>query len=427
MLFHEGRACAGCAARSGGQGGWGRHGLAMLASLFPVVVLTACSDVPETVFSMSEFTPGVALVTQKVDRLPWSILVLRVDRSKPDLTLDSVHAHGTSVGLSTLSEQVRSINPARGVPLAGINADYYQMWGRPYPGDARGLQVVDGEPLGVAAEGVCFWLDAAGRPRAEKVVSQFRVTWPGGFTKNFGLNEAVQSNQMVLFTPSLGLSSTGTTNACDLVLERPGDGPWLPLSIGKSLTARVREIRPEGNAPLTPDVMVLAVDTGLAWNVPGIGPGAVLKFDFDVFPDLKGISMVTGGGPLLVRDGKRQSLKKPYGFGTFPYEDRSMFERHPRTALGWNDRYFYLVQVDGRQKTNSVGMTLKELTSYMIKLGCQQVINFDGGGSSEMWCNGQVVNQPCDLQERDVANSLVLVRKQAVSSVVNPSRFSSAK
>jgi exopolysaccharide biosynthesis protein len=120
---------------------------------------------------------------------------------------------------------------------------------------------------------------------------------------------------------------------------------------------------------------------------------------------------VMSGGPILVHRGKRMGLKKPTGFGLLPYEIRSMKERHPRTALGWNDRYFYLVQVDGRQRLLSVGMTLPELTSYMLNLGCREVMNLDGGGSSEMWCHGRVVSSPCDHQERDIANSLIVVTK----------------
>ncbi len=401
--------------------------LTALAWAFPAVFLISCSDVPNAALSFCEFSPGVALATQRVDKLPWTILVVRVDRSRPDLAFESVHAHGTSVGLSTLTEQIGSLDPVHGRALAGLNADFYQMWGRPYPGRARNLQVVDGELLGVAPEGVCFWVDGAGRPHAERVSSRFRVTWPNGYTNIFGLNEAVQTNSMVLFTPSLGMSSTGTTNACELVLEREDGGPWLPVALGKKIAARVRELRPAGNTPLTPEIMVLAVDMRLAWKVPGLEPGAVLRFSFDVSPDLTGINMAIGGGPILVRDGKWQGLKQPGGFGTLRYEYKSMVERHPRSALGWNDAYYYLVQVDGRQKTNSVGMTLKELGTYMAAIGCRQVINFDGGGSSELWCNGRVVNQPCDRQERDMANSLVLVRKRSGPASANHSGLSSSK
>ena len=59
----------------------------------------------------------------------------------------------------------------------------------------------------------------------------------------------------------------------------------------------------------------------------------------------------------------------------------------------------------------SDGMTLDELSGYLVKLGCQEAMNLDGGGSATLWYNGKVQNSPCDGQERVIANSLLLVRK----------------
>ena len=89
-----------------------------------------------------------------------------------------------------------------------------------------------------------------------------------------------------------------------------------------------------------------------------------------------------------------------------------MRERHPRAAIGWNDRYFFLVEVDGRQKSLSVGMTLDELSKFLINLGCEEAMNFDGGGSATLWFDGQVRNSPCDRMEREIANGLVVVRRK---------------
>jgi len=88
-----------------------------------------------------------------------------------------------------------------------------------------------------------------------------------------------------------------------------------------------------------------------------------------------------------------------------------MIERHPRTAIGWNQQCFFLVEVDGRQRDLSVGMTLDELSRFLLKLGCEDLLNLDGGGSATLWCEGQVRNSPCDGHERPIANSLIVVRK----------------
>jgi exopolysaccharide biosynthesis protein len=114
-----------------------------------------------------------------------------------------------------------------------------------------------------------------------------------------------------------------------------------------------------------------------------------------------------GGGPALVRNGK-------------PMEWHNTQLRHPRTAIGWNSRYFYMVEVDGRQHGLSVGMTYPELADYMAKLGCDEALNLDGGGSATFWLYGQVVNSPSEGHERETANGLTVVRKNKPEATHNP-------
>jgi exopolysaccharide biosynthesis protein len=112
---------------------------------------------------------------------------------------------------------------------------------------------------------------------------------------------------------------------------------------------------------------------------------------------MTGSRTAIGGGPALVRGGTALTFS-----GLQP--------RHPRTAVGWNKDYFFLVEVDGRQK-NSVGMSLPELATYMAtKLGCDEANNLDGGGSATMWVYGNVMNSPSEGRERPAANALVVVR-----------------
>jgi exopolysaccharide biosynthesis protein len=86
--------------------------------------------------------------------------------------------------------------------------------------------------------------------------------------------------------------------------------------------------------------------------------------------------------------------------------------RHPRTALGFNSRYLLLVEVDGRQKELSMGMSFAELARLMKSLGCTEAMNLDGGGSSTFWLDGKVMNSPSDKHERSLANGIFVVRKQ---------------
>ena len=66
--------------------------------------------------------------------------------------------------------------------------------------------------------------------------------------------------------------------------------------------------------------------------------------------------------------------------------------------------------VDGRQE-DSHGLTLTEFAQLLVKFGVQNAINLDGGGSSALYTDGDVVNSPSDGQERAVGSALILQKR----------------
>lgn len=79
----------------------------------------------------------------------------------------------------------------------------------------------------------------------------------------------------------------------------------------------------------------------------------------------------------------------------------------PRTAVGIIDENHYVfVVVDGRDEGYSAGVTLTELADIMRGLGATTAYNLDGGGSSTMYFNGTVVNQPSNGGERGTSDIL---------------------
>jgi len=312
------------------------------------------------------------------------------------------------VGLETLSSQLCLVKSNLGTVVAAINGDFYQRE-KAYAGAPRGLQIMDGELLSGPSRSASLWIDALGEPHAEKVASQFQITWPDGTVSPFGLNGERRADGVELYTHAVG-SSTHTTGGFELIVSRAEGSGWLPLRVGRTYTARVREIREGGNAPLTSDIMVVSVGPAASHRgVPQLRAGAGLQITTATLPALHGVRTAISGGPMLVRNGKRERIDAAHSES---YEFSSMGERHPRAAVGWNERCLFLVEVDGRQKKLSVGMTLDELATLLTKLGCEEAMNFDGGGSATLWYDGQVRNSPCDRMEREIANCLVIVRKE---------------
>lgn len=67
---------------------------------------------------------------------------------------------------------------------------------------------------------------------------------------------------------------------------------------------------------------------------------------------------------------------------------------NPRTAIGYlGDNHYVLVVADGRTD-ESEGLSLLELAELMQSLGATQAYNLDGGGSSTMYYDGEVINNP---------------------------------
>lgn len=69
-------------------------------------------------------------------------------------------------------------------------------------------------------------------------------------------------------------------------------------------------------------------------------------------------------------------------------------QSNPRTAIGIIDTNHYVFVVSDGRTSESAGLTLYELATYMKNLGCTTVYNLDGGGSSTMYFNGKVINEP---------------------------------
>jgi hypothetical protein len=115
------------------------------------------------------------------------------------------------------------------------------------------------------------------------------------------------------------------------------------------------------------------------------------------------LRQILGGSQMIVSNGL-----------ALDYTSRFATNRHPRTAAGIDrtGTRLTLMVVDGRQPKLSVGMTLRELSKEMIRLGCYSAINLDGGGSSTMVYRDpnthalKVINSPSDTRERAVAEAL---------------------
>jgi exopolysaccharide biosynthesis protein len=111
-------------------------------------------------------------------------------------------------------------------------------------------------------------------------------------------------------------------------------------------------------------------------------------------------------GPALVDGGEIVSgidqVEVDTNFG-----NHSIQGSQPRTAIGMvSANHYVFVVVDGRS-SESTGVTMTELAEIMQSLGATVAYNLDGGGSSVMVSDGELVNNPLGKgQERGTSDIL---------------------
>ena len=128
-----------------------------------------------------------------------------------------------------------------------------------------------------------------------------------------------------------------------------------------------------------------------------------------------------GGGPVLVKDGRicfdyLRSADGKYlsNCELFQTDIFASGLKAPRTAVGYTrDGKVVLLVADGRNSGGSAGLTLDEEARIMLGLGCTDVLNLDGGGSSMMTVGNSPVllNVPSDGAERSVFSYIAILGK----------------
>ena len=90
---------------------------------------------------------------------------------------------------------------------------------------------------------------------------------------------------------------------------------------------------------------------------------------------------------------------------------------NPRTAIGYLGKNHYVFVVSDGRTSESAGLSLYELASFMKSLGVSDAYNLDGGGSSTMVFKGEVINTPTtnghSTQERAISDILYIGGKQS--------------
>jgi hypothetical protein len=379
--------------------------LSAICLLVFVQARVVCAELPV----YREIEPGLQYAPLIRAEGPQSIYILKIKLDRPGWHWTTGLGDGRVYGLAATPTIAKASAAALNARLiAAINCDFFAITRGNYQGDPLGLQIVEGEvvstpsPLNRGA----VWFDASGKPHLGRVEAKFRIAYGEPPTEfPIAINEPRPDDKAVLFTPSMGFNardtakydfSTRTTDGRELMLEPVDPAAWHPFQIGKNYQAKVARIREGGNSPLTKKSVILSLGPKCTTNAAAFKVGDTLSIKLETSPDLTGAKNAIGGGEILMQEGKIVTNGKSK-------------DRHPRSIIGWNQEFLYLIVVEGRAPKVAIGMTYLELANVAKELDCTEALNLDGGGSSTLWADGKILNNPSDGTPRLVANALILV------------------
>jgi len=163
--------------------------------------------------------------------------------------------------------------------------------------------------------------------------------------------------------------------------------------------------------------------SGSLWTGTGANPaGIIMSNGKTVYNDIKDedekrdvIALTKSGkllvGPHSIKDMKKASVTEAVSFGPAMIVNGKKTINNgdggwgiaPRTAIAQRkDGAIILLVIDGRQ-VNSLGATLREVQDILYEYGAYNATNLDGGSSSTLFYDDEIINNPCDsLGERSV-------------------------
>jgi phosphodiester glycosidase len=301
------------------------------------------------------------------------------------------------------------------IPVA-LNADFFDLEGR--TGINENNQVIDGKvwkanpvtdsPFDTfRSSHTQFAVGGDGRPYIDRFSYAGTITGACGRFVLDGINTVPRvPNALVLFSHAYsGGSRRDSVHVPHELAVRTSATSGFGLG---TLTVRVDSAAHPEVATIDSGWAVLAAYGAASARLDSIARcGRSLTLAHDFTPRRGSLTMVIGGWPRVVQDGRNVGSIADSLEGTFP---RFSAQRHPRSAIGFSrdSGTVYLVAVDGRQETSD-GMSLAELGDFLVSIGVYQGMNFDGGGSTTLVINGRLANRPSDAAgERPVGNAILI-------------------
>lgn len=297
----------------------------------------------------------------------------------------------TIPGTERLTAMERRLSPT--ATVAGVNGDLFGTNGAP-SGILMRNGGVDQPPV---ASRSSIGIDSSGALAAARVA--MLATWQGSGPRRAlaEINGVPVANAVSLFTPAWGPVTPSVSGSVQVALA-----PFPTATPNVELAAPVTAVSTGSTAIPAGGAVIVARGTAAARLQAEAPVGGTVKVRLILKPAWAAVQNAIGGGPVLVRGGK------PIFRANEDFTPDQLLPRTARTAVGQlSDGRIVLVAVDGSQPGWSAGVTNFELALLMVKLGAVTAAALDGGGSTAMAFEGQLLSRPIG-PEKPIADALVV-------------------
>lgn len=326
----------------------------------------------------SHFTETVNGYIQQIHILEIDIQDSRA-KIKPVLSFDKVF------GFEKLSEMSK-----RNDAYAAINGGFFYNYGQP-----SGMVVINGKMYSnstgkypvfvISQESEEVSSAPVIKASFQEIQTKLWVNCNNEKIQIDNINIEGKPGEVILYTPEYGSGNRVKYKNLTIIVRN-------------NIVEKVVEINDEAKIP--EDGMLITFIKPLQAEVV-ISPGTEVEFEFEPF--INADSHAYECGSWVVKDGQVVIGDRDDWVGT-------MNNRDPRTAIGIKeDGKVVLFVVDGRQPGFSYGLKGSELGEVLLKYGVVNAAMLDGGASTEMLINHELVNKPSFKgEERPLAGGILV-------------------
>lgn len=363
--------------------------------------------------------PGVVRYKYEIsrDKKNTQTNVVTVDLNNPHIKINTVAGGGTYTNKATVTQMADRTNA-----VALVNGDFFTMQLQGVP---LGASIIDGDMKSSPAVLTDIWsfgIDENNTAFIDSTKFVGSITAPNGKSYPIdGLNktfywyqpskEYSHESKIQMYDSFWSSKSRGDKTAGEVLLSE--DNVVEQIVYRKNIDMKI----PKGKK-------ILQVSGGSERFVrENIKVGDKVQINTNIEPN-RNWKMMIGGHALLVENG---AIKK------YTKDVTSIGGIRARTAVGISKdgKTVYIVSCEGRTK-RSAGLSLNELSQFMLDLGAFKAMNLDGGGSTAMAVRNlgdikrtRVTNPERNAAERKVVNGLGVFNTTTNTGVISDVKFES--